>query len=379
MLLGLSLGKSSLILLCAFVAFWMAQVVYLVLLCQWADRVTNGLSYFGRSLADRRRLKTRMARLTALSKPILWLLSRANHADLVRASISYKGVTGPRDSCGEEDYKAAASYRPGREDVFIATQMKCGTTWMQHLVYQILTRGTGDLVESGRALYAVSPWIESRKSVPMEDAPMIGQPPRRVIKTHLPTQLCPYDDSAHYIYVVRHPVSCFASAVDFILMNLGSFDVPLESLESWFCSSQMWWGTWPDHVSGWWRWSQEKSNVLFVRFEDMKADFGAVAKQVAEFLGVPDLDEAELEKIAYKCSFDYMQQNFEAFEMTVPTVLESNASPFVSGKLDRHRGVPTETRKNLLNWARESMDRKGVPLARLYPETAAEEPPARKS
>lgn len=206
----------------------------------------------------------------------------------------------------------------------------------------------------------------------MEEATLVGEPPRRIIKTHLPTKLCPYHESARYIYVVRHPASCFASVVDFILMNLGSFTVPIESFEDWFCSDEMWWGTWPDHVSGWWQWSQQKSNVLIIRFEDMKHDLSAIAKQVATFLDVPELNETELGQIVHKCGFDYMQQNFEVFEMTVPSVLESRLEPFVSGEADRHRGVRQEFRQQLLSWTRESMERNGVSLAQLYPETELE-------
>ena len=67
------------------------------------------------------------------------------------------------------------------------TQMRCGTTWMQQLVYQIVTQGQGEFSDPGRAhLYATSPWIEAINSVSMEDAPLVGKRPTKIIKSHLP-------------------------------------------------------------------------------------------------------------------------------------------------------------------------------------------------
>jgi hypothetical protein len=70
--------------------------------------------------------------------------------------------------------------------------MRSGTTWMQHIVYQVLHRGNGDLVETGRELYAVSPLLEGRRSVPIEQAPLLGaERPSQIIKTHLPAGSAP--------------------------------------------------------------------------------------------------------------------------------------------------------------------------------------------
>src|SRR5205814_1503930 len=124
--------------------------------------------------------------------------------DFRKARIQYKGVSAPTESCSLESFARAEAYQPRPEDIFVVTQMRCGTTWMQHIVFQILYRGNGDLVETGRAMYAVSPWIEGRKSVPIEQAPLLGRErPSRMIKTHLPAQLCPYGSDARYIYVAR--------------------------------------------------------------------------------------------------------------------------------------------------------------------------------
>lgn len=375
MVLGSILSQTVTLLLIALgvgLAFLVVQVVIFSWLCKWADRQTDGNAYYGKSLGDRRRFKKSLSRRAKLVAPLLWLLSRGNAVSLDQASFEYEKVSGPKDSCSEETYARAAAYEPTAEDVFVVTPMKCGTTWMQHLVYQILNRGRGDLVESGRALYGVSPWIEARKSVSMEAAPRVGSTsPRRLIKTHLPTSLCPYDPAARYIYVVRHPVSCFASTVDFIRTNLGPFDIPLADFEAWFCSDKMWWSSWPEHVSGWQTWAQERPNVMFVRFEDMKRDLDAVANQVAEFLGEAELSNKERQQVVRQCSFAYMRDNAEAFEMSVPNLLQCHSSLFVSGKIDRRDDVPADVQARILAWCRAAMEERFVALEQIYRDAAA--------
>jgi hypothetical protein len=212
---------------------------------------------------------------------VLAINSKLARVDFRRSRITYEGVSGPAGSCSKESFERGANYTPTAADIFVVTQMKCGTTWMQHLVYQVLHRGAGRLVEDGKTMYAVSPWLEGRKSVSLEDAPLVSPEQRRIIKTHFPVQLCPNAAAARYIYVARHPVSCFASCIDFVETNVGAMAPTLPAFEEWFCSPDlMWWGTWTDHVQGWWERAQQQDNVLFVYFEDMKRDLAPIAQQV---------------------------------------------------------------------------------------------------
>jgi hypothetical protein len=256
--------------------------------------------------------------------------------------------------------------------VFVVTQMKCGTTWMQHVVYEVLHRGNGDLVDSGRTLYGVCPWIEGLKSVPIDQAPLLGaERPSRVIKTHMPVSLCPWSADARYIYVARHPVSCFASCVDFIATNAGRLAPEIAPVEAWFTSDAMFWSAWPDHVTGWWERSRKESNVLFVSFEDMKRDLPATVRQVVGFLGVAPLSDAELARVVEKCGFAYMQRHQDSFEMNPPHLLQTDAELFVRGSADRHKDVPPETRQRISAWAAQRMAGGSFPIAEKYPDVVA--------
>ena len=354
---------------------YVAMRLYLATVLRWEDEQTTGLKYFGRSREQREQFKQTLARHASLLSPVLWLSSRTSKLDFRRARIQYKGISAPPWSCSVESFQRAETYRPSPEDVFVVTQMKCGTTWMQQVVYEILQRGQGTLVDTGTAMHAVSPWLESRKSVPLAEAPLIGtERPSRIVKTHLPVALCPYNPNARFIYVTRHPAACFASCVDFVQMNFGALAPPLSSFEEWFCTKElMWWGTWTDHVLGWWRWSTEQRNVYVVHFEDMKRDLPGVIERVATFLDVRPLSTEEVASIVHKCGFAYMQSHESSFERQPPHILQAREGSrrVVSGSAARDRDVPEDLRLRVSSWAARELAHTGFPLSRVYPDVAA--------
>ena len=361
------------------VGLYVLWTLYLAVVLRWEDEATVGLGYYGLDQAGRDRFKRRLRLHAFLLAPLLAVNSRLTKVDFRRVRVVHKGVSFPSGSCDAASTARAESYVPQPQDVFVVTQMKCGTTWMEHIVYEVLHRGQGSLVETGTALYAIAPWLEGRKSVPVDQAPVLGaERPARIIKTHLPAQLCPSSPEARYIYVARHPVSCFASCVDFIATNVGAAMAPgIPAYEEWFRSPDlMWWGTWPAHVTGWWDRSRREGNVLFVRFEEMKRDLPEMVGRVATFLGVAPLTEAELARVVEKCGFDYMQKHQDNFEMHPPHILQTNAELFVRGTAERHKDVPDATRHRLLGWAAAEMATSEFPLAQAYPDVAANRPEA---
>ena len=225
-------------------------------------------------------------------------------------------------------------------------------------------------METGREMYAVAPWIEGRKSVPMEQAPLLGTVrPSRIIKTHLPARLCPFDAKARYIYAARHPISCFASCIDFVVTNVGAMAPALPQFEEWYTTADlMWWGTWTDHVKGWWDRAQQSPNVLFIYFEDMKKDLPGIVRRVADFMGVAPLSEEEVANVVHKCGFKYMQEHQDNFEMHPPHILQSDAELFVSGSAERHKDVPEEVRKRIAAWTVKEMANSTFPLPKMYPD-----------
>ena len=338
----------------AIVLLVVSAVAYLSWYFRWEARETRGMAYYGRPVAERQALKRRIRQVSTPARALVKLLAWGSRDRLRMPAFEYEGVYGPTSVSSPDVFARAKAYRPGPEDVFVVTQMRCGTTWMQQIVYQVVTRGRGDLNGGDGHLYAISPWIDAVNSVAMNDAPLVGDPPTRIIKSHLPTSLCPYSPASRYVYVTRHPVSCFASIVDYNRSLLGPLMPPVQTQADWFCSDRMYWLPWPKHVAGWWEWSQTKPNVLFVHFEEMNRDFGAVLDRVAAFLGYA-LSPEERRLITEKCSFDYMKANEDVFEMAPPTMFSVSGGEFLkSGKASRHDDVTPAIRTQILEYCRTS-------------------------
>lgn len=343
----------------------------------WVELQTRGDGYFARTLAQRQRFIRILQKHAVYIRPVFELVAKVVRLKKIPA-MQYQGVTGPVMMCSKNSYAATVNYQPGPEDIFIATQMKCGTTWMQQIVFEILHGGEGDLSDTGyRHMYALSPWIETSPtaSVPMERAPLVGRHNNRIIKTHMPAQLIPHSDAAKYIYVTRHPVSCFASCVDFINLLGGPLVPDRNNLLDWYCSDDMWWMSWPDHVESWWQRSQQHSNVLFVHYEELKQDLPGVINKIAQFLNCP-LSDDELQKVVNKASFDYMKEHEYYFEMFSPNVFSVSKKDIrfmQSGSLNRHEDTEGIERERIKAFCREKMAKATYPLATYYPDVLREE------
>ncbi|MEP7001493.1 MAG: sulfotransferase domain-containing protein [bacterium] len=352
------------------VVLFIISLIHLSMVLRWEDEQSVGLRYYGLDANARDAFKRRLRFHAVLLAPLLALYGRMSKVDFRRVRITHHDVSLPAGSCDVASAARADTYGARPEDIFVATQMKCGTTWMENIVYEVLQRGNGTLETTGTALYAIAPWLEGRKSIPLEDSTLLGaERPSRIIKTHMPAHLCPTAPEARFIYVYRHPVSCFASCVDFIATNVGSMAPAMPAYEEWFQSDDlMWWGTWPTHVKGWWERSQRDANVLVVQFEAMTRDLPGTVRRVVDFLGVAPLSDAELARVVEKCGFKYMQKHQNLFEMQPPHVLQTNAKLFVRGTADRHKDVPAETRERILHWAASEMKDSNFPLAQAYPD-----------
>lgn len=346
-----------------------APFKYLNWYLRWERRNTGGMAYYGRTLAQRRALKQQIRRYSAPAKPLVRFLAMGNQNSSAMPAFEFEGVFGPPKVSSAEVFARAKNYHPQPEDVFVATQMRCGTTWMQQIVYEIVHRGQGNLGDDGHGhLYAACPWIDAINSVSMEKAPLVGERPTRIIKTHLPTSLCPYSDMAKYIYVTRHPVSCFASIVDYNRTLLGPLMLDIEKLADWFCSDRMYWLPWPKHVEGWWRWAESRNNVLFIHYEAMIADFAATLDRVADFLGYR-LTAEEKRLIGEKCSFQYMKNHEELFEMAPPNMFSVVSGQFLAGgKASRHEDVTPASRERILAYCRQSLSGVSYPVQQFYPD-----------
>lgn len=344
-----------------------ASLLYLAFYLRWEAAQTTGMAYYGRTSAGRAALKATMRRRGAPARLVIRALTAVLPAPARIPTFTVRGVSGPPRVSSAEVFERAAAYAPTSQDIFVTTQMRCGTTWMQQIVFEVVTDGRGDLSDAGYGhLYAVSPWIDAVNSVSMEHAPLVGVPAARIIKSHLPVALSPYSPDAKFIYVTRHPAACFASIVDYFRTLNGPLTPSTATLVDWFCSDRMYWSPWPDHVAGWWDWSVSRPNVLFVHFEDMRRDLGRTVDDVAAFLGRRLSPEARA-RVVEKCGFTYMQAREDQFEMAPPTMFSVAAGRFFAhGTLGRDQDVDEAARRRIVEFCRGQLAGRAYGSATAY-------------
>ncbi|XP_071064768.1 sulfotransferase 1C1-like [Dasypus novemcinctus] len=143
-------------------------------------------------------------------------------------------------------------------------------------------------------------------------------------------------DSGYIIYVARNTKDCLVSYYHFSRMNqmLSDPGILKEFVET-FKAGKVTWGSWYDHVKGWWD-AKDKHCILYLFYEDMKEDPKWEIQKILKFLEKVISDET-LNKIIYHTSFDVMKQNPMANNTSLPaSFMEHSISPFT------RKGMPAD-------------------------------------
>lgn len=205
-----------------------------------------------------------------------------------------------------EGFDSGLRYRPAPGDVFVATYPKCGTTWMQYIVY-LLVRGRP--LGAGERLTALFPHLEEVGSEAVEALPR-----PRLIKTHLPCSITPWHREAKYVYVARNPFDCAVSFFHHTRGFVRHYDFAEGTFDDFFecfIAGEVDFGDYFDHLLSWYA-RKDEPNVLFVTYERMHAETQRIVADVARFLGGEARDAANapgrLERIVDETSFASMSR-----------------------------------------------------------------------
>ncbi len=207
-----------------------------------------------------------------------------------------------------EGFESGQRYAAAPGDVFVATYPKCGTTWMQYIVYLLLH--DAEPLASGVSLSDVFPHLEE-----VGDAAVRALPKPRLIKTHLPRPRTPWHPRAKYLYVARNPFDCavsfyhhtrgFVKHYDFAD---GSFDTFFEC----FVRGEVDFGDYFDHLLSWLP-DLTRPNVLSLRYEQLVVNPRAAIAAIGAFLGGAAAraaaDSAVLERVVAETSFASMSRD----------------------------------------------------------------------
>ncbi|XP_030064674.1 sulfotransferase 1 family member D1 [Microcaecilia unicolor] len=211
------------------------------------------------------------------------------------------------------NWEQVEGFQARPDDLIIATYPKAGTTWVSEIVD--IVHNNGDVAKSSQApIYYRVPYMEffmhPEKNIPgMRYLNSMASP--RLIKTHLPVQLLPksmWENKCKIIYMARNAKDVAVSFFYFhhnikALPDVGTWEEFLQK----YIAGKVSYGSWHDHVKGWWKKRQEHP-ILYLFYEDMKEDPANEIRKLMRFLE-KDLREEVLEKIIHHTSFQFMKKN----------------------------------------------------------------------
>ncbi|KAH7941142.1 hypothetical protein HPB49_010336 [Dermacentor silvarum] len=207
-----------------------------------------------------------------------------------------------------ECVRSALRYEVQPGDLFIVSYPKCGTTWMQHIVYNIINNKPPP---KNQLLSCIEmPFLEAQGAESVEDMKRPGP-----IKTHMAFRFQPYSKDAKYIYVARNPYDCCVSFFyhtrdmpDYHFKE-GTFDQFVDM----FVEGKVDFGDYFDQLLSWYE-HRNDPNVLFVTYEQLKKDIRAWVLKIANFIGEEfgqklRSDSSRLENVLLNISVKSMKEN----------------------------------------------------------------------
>ncbi|XP_017605891.1 cytosolic sulfotransferase 14-like [Gossypium arboreum] len=187
------------------------------------------------------------------------------------------------------------------EDIIVASNPKAGTTWLKALVFTIV----------------------NRHSYKLSNTPLNSANPHQLI--------------SHF-------------EIKFYKENLNPDLSKIPSPRGEESYGPFW-----EHALGYWNMSMEKpSNILFMRYEELKEDPVAQTKRLAEFLGFPFSIEEEktgvVNQIIDFCSFNHLKELEVNKTGKMPrSIIPSNKLFFRSGKVGDYINYLSPTAVELLS------------------------------
>uniref|UniRef100_A0A096NCD7 Sulfotransferase n=1 Tax=Papio anubis TaxID=9555 RepID=A0A096NCD7_PAPAN len=210
--------------------------------------------------------------------------------------IKLKEVEGTLlQSATVDNWSQIQSFEAKPDDLLICTYPKAGTTWIQEIVDMI--EQNGDVEKCQRAIIQHRhPFIEWARP---------PQPSARNAK----------DCMVSYYHFQR---------MNHMLPDPGTWEEYFET----FINGKVVWGSWFDHVKGWWE-MKDRHQILFLFYEDIKRNPKHEIRKVMQFMG-KNLDETVLDKIVQETSFEKMKENPMTNRSTVSkSIMDQSISSFM--------------------------------------------------
>ena len=199
-----------------------------------------------------------------------------------------------------EAFDSALHFHPKPNSILICTYPKCGTTWMQNIVYLLMH--AGEPFPSDSRMNDEIPFLEMKGSTYCAN--------HVILKTHLPLHLLSWSKQAKYIVVARNPKDCCVSFYHHTRGFTRHYDYAHGTFEDYcrrFINGEIDFGDYFDHFSSW-QSRLDDPNVFFCTYEQMICDVKEIIRRLALFLEL-EIDNHILERVIQNCSFQSMKKD----------------------------------------------------------------------
>ncbi|XP_047255439.1 cytosolic sulfotransferase 12 isoform X2 [Capsicum annuum] len=204
-------------------------------------------------------------------------------------------------------------------DIILVTTPKARTTWLKSLLFVLVNRKKHPIFNQNHPLFVKTPhdlvpFLERDlyRNGQVSDFSSFTSP--RLFSTHLPYASLPksvQDSRTKLVYLCRNPRDTFISMWHFAntVKHNHTDTNSIEEVFDLFCKGVTVYGPFWNHVFDSWKQSIEKPNkVLFLMYEEIKAQPKIQLKRLSEFLECPFSVEEEnsgvMDEILRMCSFE---------------------------------------------------------------------------
>ncbi|XP_055852808.1 sulfotransferase 1E1-like isoform X2 [Episyrphus balteatus] len=265
-----------------------------------------------------------------------------------------------------------------KDDIWVISQPKSGTTWMLELVW--LLQNNCDFETALKVEQEVRvPFLEFCSYVPKErpnsfdEIAKMSSP--RIIKSHLPIHLLPkglWTVKPRIIFITRNPKDTIASFYPHCC-TVTAFEGSKEDFVNAIIENKMRHSPFGVQTLEFWQLRNEPY-IFFTSFERMKKDLRSVILGLSAFLG-KNLDENQMVKLLDHLSFEKMKDNpmcnhiseIKQFKELYNPAKELNFRFVRKGAVGSHK---TELSEDLIEriekWYKKHVDRYGVTAEEIF-------------